>query len=403
MIDKILFDKKRCTGCCSCFNICPVDAISMKMDREGFYYPNINETICKKCGLCLKVCPVIKKEINNQFNIVSYACFHKNETICYSSSSGGVFSALSEFVLKNNGIVFGAAFDDEWDVKHIYIDNIKDIYKLKTSKYVQSYIELEYKKVKQFLDEGLIVLFSGTPCQVAGLKKYLVRNYDNLYTVDFVCHGVPSPLVWRKYLRRIIEKEYIKIHNIKNINFRDKSISWKEFCLSIVTDSKKIYANKKRDLYLLGFLKDLYLRPSCYECMFKTVSRTSDITIADFWEIDRIFPKFDSKYGVSQIFIQSSKGKYLFDNIKENLYVEPIDINLSVKHNTNMIVSAKKHKNREKFFEDFIAEKNSVDFLIEKYYIDGPFRKRVVNIIKCNIKMIIQKIKLILGIRRRLF
>lgn len=136
MIDKILFEKKRCTGCCSCFNICPVDAISMKMDREGFYYPNINETICKKCGLCLKVCPVIKKEINNQFNIVSYACVHKNETICYSSSSGGVFSALSEFVLKNNGIVFGAAFDDEWDVKHIYIDNIKDIYKLKTSVFI---------------------------------------------------------------------------------------------------------------------------------------------------------------------------------------------------------------------------------------------------------------------------
>ena len=342
-------EKDKCCGCYACYNICPQNAIEMKEDEKGFKYPYIDKEKCVSCGLCERVCPILNKsKINNEPK--AYACINKNDHIRSESSSGGIFTLLAENILSKSGVVFGAAFDEDINVKHYMIEKQEDLYKFRGSKYVQSQIGDAYKLAKSKLDEDKYVLFTGTPCQIEGLKSYLRKNYDKLYTQDIVCHGVPSPLVWDKY-KKNIENKYKD--RIVEFNFRNKEKSWKSYDLSIkFASGKNIDEKASNNLYMKAFLKDICLRDSCYNCTFKSMNRISDITLADFWGIQKVKPDFDDDKGTSLVVINSEKGKELFESIKSNIRHEAVNIHEAIKYNPSMIKSVPLPNTRETFFRD---------------------------------------------------
>jgi len=308
-------DKSMCSGCHACYNKCPKNAIKMVEDENGFKFPVVDESLCINCGLCNKACPIINKQnIDNQPKI--YACYNKDENIRAKSSSGGIFTLIATEILNRGGVVFGASFNDDFSLSHQYIESVDQLDKLRTSKYFQSTIGDTYKKVKEFLKEDRYVLYTGTPCQIEGLKSYLGEDYEKLYTQDIVCHGVPSPKVWKKYMdyRAMIDKK-----TPKKINFRDKKQEgWHLFSLSFQYEDGEYAKNQKEDIYMRAFLKDVCLRDSCYKCSFRKEHRVSDITLADCWGIRNIKPELDDNKGISLIkvssfsyFILSSKDSFL--------------------------------------------------------------------------------------------
>ena len=377
--------KEDCCGCYACYNICPKQCITMKTDNEGFWYPNIDNNKCINCNLCEKVCPIINPVKRNDSKKIAYAGMNKDEQIRIKSSSGGIFSILAEYIIKNSGVVYGAGFDEDFNIKHKRILYSTDLDLLRGSKYVQSSIGDIYKQVKDDLESNKLVLFTGTPCQVEGLRSYLKKEYVNLMTMDFICHGVPSPLVWKKYLE---EMKKSKQENIKNIYFRNKDIGWKNFSLKIVFD-EKIYSNTlNNDLFMKGFLRDVYLRPSCYNCKFKKINRIGDITVADFWGIENILPKMDDDKGISLIVIHSEKGKQLFDKLSEKMILNEVNLNEAIKYNPSMISSVKYNEKRNEFFLDLNSGENLKN-LIRKY-TKISLGKRVKNKIKSIIKKLIR-------------
>ena len=347
MID--IKEKDKCCGCYACYNICPKNAIEMKVDEKGFKYPFVNKDKCINCGLCEKVCPIINKtKIDNEPK--AYACINNDDKVRSASSSGGIFTLLAENILSKSGVVFGAAFDENMIVKHFMVDRPEDLYKFRGSKYVQSQIGDTYKLAKKALEEGKYVLFTGTPCQIEGLKSYLMKDYDKLYTQDIICHGVPSPLVWEKYKNGIEGKENDKIINV---NYRNKENSWKLFDISINLKNGKIIKERAHtNLYMEVFLKNVCLRDSCYKCTFKCINRKSDITLADFWGIQRVKPEFDDDKGTSLVIVNSKKGQDLFESIKDKIRYEETDIKEAIKYNPSMITSVSLPNTRENFFKD---------------------------------------------------
>lgn len=377
--------KKDCCGCYACYNICPKECITMESDNEGFWYPKIDKDKCINCNLCEKVCPIINPVKRADSKKIAYASMNKDEQVRIKSSSGGIFSILAEYIIKNNGIIYGAGFDEDFNIKHKRILYSTDLDLLRGSKYVQSSIGDIYKQVKNDLENNNPVLFTGTPCQVEGLRSYLRKEYVNLITMDFICHGVPSPLVWEKYLKKMKKS---KQENIKNIYFRNKDIGWKLFSLKIIFD-KRIYSNDlNNDLFMKGFLQDVYLRPSCYNCKFKKINRISDITVADFWGIGNILPKMDDDKGTSLIVIHSEKGKQLFDKLSEKMILSEVNLNEAIKYNPSMISSVKYNEKRK----DFFLELNSGEELINliKRYTKVSLERRVKNKIKSIIKRLIR-------------
>ncbi len=351
-------EKENCCGCFACFNVCPKSAIEMKEDKYGFKYPVIDKEKCINCGLCDKMCPILNKsEIKNEPQ--AYACVNKNEEVRLQSSSGGMFSAIAEYILNNNGVVFGAGFDDEFNVKHICIENREELWKLRTSKYVQSYIGNTYKQAKAFLENKRIVLFTGTPCQIEGLYAFLGKNYENLFTQDLICHGVPSPKVWDKY------KEYRKHCDKKSpikINFRSKNMmNWNNYAMEFIyKKTKRYFKLKDEDLFQRAFINDVCLRDSCYNCSFKKYNRISDITLADFWGIKRIIPDMYSEKGVSLMIINSNKGLKLLNVIKDNCIMRKLseeEFAEALNNNKSYLTSAKRNPNRERFFEQLDSDK----------------------------------------------
>ena len=375
-------DKNKCTGCTACMFSCFQNCIDMKQDEEGFLYPNINLSKCIDCRKCEEVCPVLEEnKLINKNTLTVYAAINKKEDIRQESSSGGVFSIVAEYVISQGGVVFGAAFSDNChSVHHIGVESKDDIKKLRGSNYLQSSMDDCYIKVKENLKKNRLVLFTGTPCQIGGLKKFLGKEYENLILQDIVCHGVASPLVWDYYLSDVEEKHKSKI---KRVTFRKKEPGWKKYSLSFEFENNEKYNELySRNLYFRGFVKNLYLRPSCYNCSFKGITRYSDITLADFWGVDDILPEFDDDKGTSMVFINSPKGSMLFEKIKASVLYKDIDINSVLKFNRSIVDSAKKNKKREVFMNNI--NQKQIEKLLKKYN-QTSFVKKVMKKIKIEI------------------
>lgn len=310
-----------CTGCTACASICSSGAISMIPDEWGFPHPSIDQSLCTDCGACKKVCPALNEPQRTgrldpeEF----YAAYHKDESIRMSSSSGGAFSALASAVLKNGGIVCGASFDEEFRrVNHIIIDHEEGMKLLRTSKYTQSFMGDCFKEIKKLLKEGKQVLFSGTPCQTAGLHLYLRRDYPQLITIDIVCHGVPSPVIFNDYISFLNDKFQSPV---SNYTFRDKKWSWYRFNMKAeMASGETYYGTWEGDPYFRGFLNDYFLRECCYTCRFSKHYRYADITLSDFWGYDRADGGFiDDDKGISMCMCSTQKGASLLNEAKNEL------------------------------------------------------------------------------------
>lgn len=380
-------EKEQCCGCSACYNICPQNAIIMEEDKKGFKYPKVNIEKCINCKLCEKVCPIINnKEGVNKTK--AYASINKDDEIRKESSSGGIFTLLAEEVIEMDGVVFGAAFDENFNVIHKCIKNKNEIGELRGSKYVQSDIGESYKQAKIFLEQNKYVLFTGTPCQIEGLKNFLGKNYDKLYTQDFICHGVPSKKIWKKYLS-FMQKDKEKL--IKTINFRNKKHGWENYSMNIEYNNKKIY-NKEhnKDIYMRAFLQNISLRESCYNCQFKKYNRNSDITLADFWGISKVKPEINDHKGTSLVIINSNKGKFLFEKIRNRCIIKEVDLEEAIRYNKAFAFSAKYNENSEKFFED-VDDGISFDKAIKKYTIKPTLMRKIINKCKDNMRKLVYK------------
>ena len=381
-----ILDEKMCMGCHACYNKCPVQAIEMVEDEKGFKYPQVDKEKCINCGLCEKVCPVL-----NQSNIENepktYAVKNKNEEIREKSSSGGMFTLLAEKVLQDGGAVFGVAFDEKWELKHTYIENVENLQIFRGSKYLQSIVGDTYSKVKDFLIEGRKVMYTGTPCQIEGLKAYLGKDYENLFTQDIICHGVPSPKVNRKYLEFI--KKIFGINKIDCIQYRAKKNGWKNFGMYIKFDNLEYIKSHDQDPYMQAFLRNTSLRESCYNCQFKKKHRISDITLADFWGIENVAPEMDDDKGTSLVIINSEKGKKIFEQIKDKINYKQVDFEEAIRYNPSMTTSVKPDPNRKKFFENL--DKMPFDELVKKYTYTPSIFKRILWKVKRVVKKIIKK------------
>lgn len=384
-----LLHRENCCGCAACEQVCPKRCITLKADSEGFWYPKVNAQICINCNLCEKVCPVLNQD-EERTPLKVYAAINKDESVRSKSASGGMFTIVAEEVLNKGGIVFGVLFDEKWNAVFGYTETVEGLDALRKSKYVQAWVGNAYKKVKEFLEQGRLVLFTGTPCQIAGLRHFLRKKYENLLLMDLICEGVPSPKVWRKYLdeeiARMCEKNSVLPHPIskedvfiKDISFRNKSLGWKKFSfaltLSTTNGSGKNtvlpqYVNRD-SAYMQAMFRYLDLRPICYECPFKSCKSGSDITIADFWGINKLHPEMDDDKGTSMVFLNTPKGLSFFPLEKSYLlgisYEETFPFN-------NVVRSVKKHKNRDKFYEN-LDKWESVISLLEHCYACSPILK----------------------------
>lgn len=356
-----VIEKNKCTGCMACKNACPVGAIKIERDSNGFQYPKINQAKCIHCNLCKKVCPVITS-LKEQNNITkTYACKNKDTNIRMQSSSGGIFTLVAEYILNQNGVVFGAKFNKRFEVVHDYVTKKEELSVFRGSKYLQSKIGESYKKVKRFLEEGKKVLFTGTPCQVEGLLTYLGKDYGNLYTQDIICHGVPSPKVWKQYLKYKEENQ-----RLREINFRKKDIlGWNNYQVNYKYDNSEESIHHEEDVYMKLFLQNLILRESCYSCNFKKINRKSDITLADFWGINEVIPEFNDEKGVSALIVHSQKGKEIFENIKANVSLREVGIEDIKKYNPCICSSADYNEKRKQFFK--VLNREGLKNAIEKF------------------------------------
>lgn len=358
----MLKEIKSCCGCQACAQACPRSCITMKPDKEGFSYPVIDETVCIRCGLCEKVCPVLQKKEKEQEIPKAYGAYCRNEEVRRASSSGGVFTLLAEYVLEEDGVVYGATMEN-FQVKHIRVADRGGLAQLRGSKYVQSDINGTYVQAKADLEADKTVLFTGTPCQIEGLKAFLQKDYEKLFAVDIICHGVPSPMVWEKY---VAFREKTAGSKAKHMVFRDKKDGWKAYGVSFSFADKTTYLRPyHEDIFMKAFLRDLCLRPSCYQCSFKKMNRVSDLTIADFWGADEVCPEMDDDKGTSLVILHSEQGEAIFRSISEQMRYMETDLTEALKHNPAMIRSAAEPRHRDDFMEKVHTQ--DLEALVRKY------------------------------------
>lgn len=354
--EKEITHKNRCTGCMACLNACPKDAIKIVQDKEGFLHPEIDKEKCTKCGLCKKICPMNQDYKCNIEDPKAYAVINKNEEERINSSSGGFISVIAQEVLNDNGVIYGVALEEN-EAKHIRIDNKNDLYKIMGSKYLQSKIDLILREVKEDLENGKKVLFTGTPCQIEGLKSYLNKEYSNLICLSVICHGVPSPEIFKRYLE---EKG-----NISNIAFKDKKTGWRKYSIKYSYENGKIEFNKyNEDPYMKGFLKNYFLRESCYNCQARFDNKNrADIIVGDFWGIENVFPEMDDDKGISALILNSEKAINIFEKLKDKLIYRETNIDDISKANPVLTKSVKYTKNRDLFFE--LIKNNQIEVVID--------------------------------------
>lgn len=380
-----IISKNKCTGCTSCMNICPKKAISMGIGKDGFKYPVINQEKCIDCGLCKKACPVLNTKENKSIN-KCYVAYNKDKNSRKNkSSSGGIFELIAKEVLKDKGIVIGAAFDKYNNLNHVWIESINELEKLKGSKYLQSNLNDIFSFIKDNI-KNKKVLFVGTPCQVAGLKSFLKKEQDNLICIDLICHGVPSPKLFKKYVKELENKYNYKVIDY---NFRDKKTGWDTYSNTITLSNKKqISELQKENNFMKLFLSDVALRESCYNCNFKLGNKYSDITLGDFWGVKNYYPKMYNKLGVSAIIINSEVGKNLFKRIEDDIEYLDCDLTEIVKGNPSIKNPCKKPAKRDRFFDD--VEQISIEKLVKKY-TKKTILLKIVSKLKSIIKRILKK------------
>lgn len=343
-----LLKKADCCGCGACRQSCPKNCITLEPDEEGFLYPKVDEAICVNCGLCEKVCPMLAKQEPSPRGVNAYAAYTPDDQTRERSSSGGVFSALAADILNRGGVVAGAAFDEDFSVRHILVEKDQALHRLRGSKYVQSRMEDSYIQIQQLLKQGRVVLFTGVSCQVAGLKAFLNREYENLYTVDVLCHGVPSPKVWSHYCR---EQEAAHGQKLRGVSFRDKRSSWRNYSICLTFEDGTEYCRPNaEDAYLRVFLADLCLRPSCHSCRFKEFPRLSDLTIGDAWGVEKHMPDWDDDRGTSLVMVNSPKGQAWWDAVAGNLVFRAGDLDTLLPKGADSRRSVRPHANRSRFF-----------------------------------------------------
>ncbi len=381
---KVPVDKNECCGCSGCADVCPVTAIKMQTDEEGFYYPKIDNEKCTDCGLCAKMCAFANyRPIENNMDMsVCYAAKHNNQDIRMNSRSGGVFVAFSDMILQRNGVIYGCVLDENLKAVHFRAENTQERNRMCRSKYVQSDLREIFPKVKADLDEGRAVLFSGTGCQVDGINAYLRQkktDVSRFYTIDIICHGCVSPKIYEDYLG-YLERKYKG--TVTEFDFRDKTVcGWDGHRESFVINGKKRSSSVYRDL----FYSNLSLRPSCYNCKYASVNHPSDITIADAWGIKNAKPEFNDNRGVSLYLINSEKGQELSDYIKKDC--EIVKLNLADMMQPNLKSPTKPSGNREQFWTDY--KNGGIDRLIEKYGTQS-LKKRLKTHVKYKIRQIVQ-------------
>lgn len=361
----MLVDKISCTGCSACFSVCPTGAIVMQQDDEGFFHPAIDAGKCISCRLCEKACPLMNPVETRPVREV-YACYSVENSNRMDSSSGGVFSVLAEQVLKNGGVVFGATFDGTYHaLHHVGIEDAAELAKLRGSKYVQSNLRNVFREIQKLLREKKYVLFVGTPCQVAGLRNVAKQNIAYLLTAEFVCHGVPSPAVWARFLREITPDK----SKVRDLRFRDKKMGWTKYSMKVLFENGNVYlSNVEENPYLQGFLSGLYMRASCYKCPFRKKQRIGDFMMGDCWGIEHMTDdaRFLTNEGVSLLSIQSDLGKAVWQMIQSRLYVKKIDYIQAMKYNRAIISDSYHHLHREKFFKRMEQEETSISRIIQE-------------------------------------
>lgn len=367
----------KCTGCSACICICPKEAINICKDEYGFTLPKVNFKKCIKCNLCNKVCPVNKnKDFIEEPKV--YAAINKNKNKLNYSSSGGVFPAIASYVLDNNGVICGCAWSENMNAKHIFIDKYEELIKLQGSKYVQSDVGKTFIEVKKYLEKGIYVLYTGTPCQISGLKSYLNKSYEKLITIDLICHGVPNNDFFKGYINSLQNKIGGKI---TNFTFRDKRKGWR-FIGNITYEKNGIKKEKSiiplESYYYNYFAKGYIYRESCYSCEYAGKSRIGDFTIGDYWGIEKYHSKIDTKNGVSILMVNTKKAKSLITYLEEKLYLEESKFELARRNNSQLNRPMEKNKKRDEILEKW---KQGGSELVEQSY-NISLREQIMNIIK---------------------
>lgn len=355
-MSEMVCEPKQCVGCGACVQSCPQGCISMFTDREGFLRPGIEEERCLNCNLCRSVCPVLQNDVREAGDILAYAARAKDPMIRNSGSSGGLFWILARSVVRRGGAVFGAAFSKNFRrVQHVGVTREADLVHLIGSKYVQSDTGNTFTQVQKFLERGVPVYYSGTPCQIAGLKCFLGGDAPGLITQDVICHGVPSPAVWSQY---IAECENRTGSAVKNFIFRDKVHGWKNYSIRIsFSNGEERRMQQRQCSYFRGYLENLFLRPCCYQCRFKSDDTVqSDLTLSDFWGVGSVLPDWDDNLGVSLVQIRTERGGSLLRQVESELIFTPVNREKALMKNPNQNSSAMEPPQREEFFRRFAKD-----------------------------------------------
>lgn len=369
-----VINENDCCGCYTCQAICHCNAIKMLPNAEGFDMPVVDTNSCVKCGMCVKRCPVLSHERIHNNNPKIYAGWSNDRNIRFESTSGGIFSELAAHIIDHKGFVCGAVYDNDWKVKHIVTNDFEDIKLLRSSKYIQSRIENCFKTIKDKLVLGHDVMMVGAPCQIAGLYNYLGKKYSNLYTVDFICRGVNSPKAFRLYLD-LLEKKYQS--KVVYVKFKFKKYGWNRFSTKIKFESGKSYIKDKHtDKFMKGYLKyNCFMRNSCYNCQFKGFPRIADITLGDFWGIEKYLENIETYDGVSMIMVNSDTGAELINKIKGKIYIKEMEVENIIKGNPMLV----ENPIRTDIRDEFLSKLDTHDFqdLVNTYIAKNKAKDQI--------------------------
>lgn len=379
-------DNKKCCGCTACESICAHCAISMKKGNDGFLYPEVDSSKCINCRLCEQVCPILSDSTIRKEDLEIYACYNPVDEVRKQSTSGGLFFLMAKYIISQKGVVFGVAFNEQFDVKYIECETLEQVSKCRGSKYVQANPSGYFVRIKKLLLSGRKVFFTGTPCHVQGLIAYLRKPYSNLYTMDFVCMGIPSSELWNSYL-----DNYFDRNKIQSITFKSKNKGWHNWRFNLVEGDIEKIIHPVDNPYFRLYLSHLSLRPSCRNCPAKGIERVSDVTVADCWGIDKVNPKFDDDKGCTLMICHSVKGKELYQNIEPLIVTTDYQREYVEKYNPYSVKSVNLTSEADKFLADY--QKHGAYYILKKYG-ELSYLKKIKKFIKqYTIKIIFERIQ----------